>query len=129
MDGEVLSQMSLTANVISIDAEAKTAKVKIVLSYGNESEEEIQESKFEELNVPDDVAALSSKCAETGGTVESVTVPAGTFDVCTVKQVDEANGLSATASKGMVALGLVKVSTDTPMGVMNLELHSFQYGQ
>jgi len=101
-----------------------------------QSLEGTEDEATEEWKTADDVgtaeqfAQLLSNCAQEGGTSETVTVPAGSFAVCTLPLGDEYGQVVGKVSIGQVPFGVVRLEQTLEQGVqLQAELLSFQTGK
>lgn len=69
------------------------------------------------------IGSILGQCSMYGGTLESVTVPAGTFETCNLPTD------TGRASVASVPFGIVKQSQKSESGEMTIELKSFVVGQ
>lgn len=88
-----------TTTITAFDAATQTYTVKTDTSLNGQSQSEEEVTPAADMASEEMIAQILSNCAPYGGTSETVTVPAGTFAVCTI------NG----ASIGQVPFGFVKV--------------------
>lgn len=84
--------------------------------------EEMVWRKLEDLITPDLVTMILAYCTQQGGTNETVTVPAGTFETCKLPTEGEALGIrlfSDATSTGFIWVGMA------PFGLVKLQQVDF----
>ncbi len=89
-----------------------------------------QQEQVQPNDLPSDgvISQMLVSCETTGGTSESVTVPAGTFPTCAIKYND--NGRNGTAWVAAVPFGMVKNESVGQDGTnVSLTLKSYKLGQ
>ena len=67
-------------------------------------------------------AKIFPQCTAAGGTLEAITVPAGTFQTCHMTQTDPAQGYTGNFWVMDVAFNIVKSIEDQNGEVMTMEL-------
>jgi hypothetical protein len=118
--------ITMVQEVTSVNPETRRAQVKIIVVIAERAEEQTQEQTFEDLAVPT-VDQIRATCSEQGGTFETVTVPAGAFEACTV--IQEAGPVKMSVTSGAVPFKVVKTSQEMEGSSVAMELKSFKYGE
>jgi hypothetical protein len=117
---------TLESTITAANNGAYTIESKI--NMGGQSQ--VQNDQRTEQDMVSDalVGQILGSCAQYGGKMESVTVPAGTFNACALP-ADPQNGTGYTWV-AQVAFGVVKVDTTDTQGQRTYgELKSFKFGK
>lgn len=105
-----------------------TFSIESKINLGGQSQVQTEQKSEQEMVSDALIADLMSNCANYGGKIESVTVPAGTFNACALPaQPQDGTGFTWIAP---VAFGVVKVDMTNPQGQKTYaELNSFKFGK
>ena len=119
-------QGTLESTITAANSGSYTVESKINL--GGQSQVQNQQRSEQEMVSDALVGQILGNCAQYGGKLETVTVPAGTFNTCALP-ADPQDGTGFTWV-GQVAFGVVKVdTTDTQGQKTYAELQSFKFGK
>ncbi len=105
--------------ITAFDAATQTFTVKTESNFMGQSETEEEATPAADMATDAQIADVLMNCATYGGTSETITVPAGSFAVCTM------NGVSI----GAVPFGVVRVVQSQDGMTMTMELTSMARGQ
>lgn len=98
------------------------------INMGGQQQVQNDQRQAQEMVTDALISQIMTNCAQYGGKLESVTVPAGTFNTCALP-VNPQDG-TGTTWVANVPFGLVKVdSTDTQGQKTFGELNSFKFGK
>ncbi len=125
-DGKAI-QIKVTKEVLSRDEKSKSWSVKKVIQFGDETTEEINDVK--NLYAPEQFKQTLESCEKSGGKLEEVTVPAGTYATCKITTVTD-EGRVDDRWWGDVPFGLVRKNTTNRNAAANkkLDLRSVMAG-
>ena len=106
------------STITAFDPATQTYTVKTETNFNGQTEVEEEASPAADMATDAQIAAVLANCANYGGTAENITVPAGTFAVCTM------NGMSI----GNVPFGVVKLVQMSEGMTITMELSSMARG-
>jgi hypothetical protein len=109
-------------------ANGGTYTVESKINLGGQSQVQNDQRSEQEMVSDALVGQIMGNCAQYGGKLESVTVPAGTFNACALPaDPQDVTGYTWVAQ---VAFGVVKVDTTNTQGQRTYgELKSFKFGK
>ena len=111
--------------LVSFDSAANVFNEKITVTVNGQSQSQTQQVDPSGLLTDDQVNEAMSNCSAFGGKTDKVTVPAGTFDTCSLQTSD-----GSTIWISNVSFGLVKeVATAADGSAVQFELRSQRMGQ
>lgn len=115
-------ETTITAN------NAGTFSIESKIDLGGQKQVQTEQKQANELVSDALIADVMANCSNYGGKIQSVTVPAGTFNACALPaQPQDGTGFTWIAP---VAFGVVKVdTTDTQGQKTYAELNSFKFGK
>jgi hypothetical protein len=121
LEGDVMEGLTvvLVREITKANPADRTAEITSTISMGKDSRTQTEDVTFDDLITADSVATLQTGCE---GTFEAITVPAGTFDVCTAT-----DSVGTKTSKGMVPFYAVRITTDLGGGDFSLELKEYTF--
>jgi hypothetical protein len=110
---------TLKIELTSFDASTNSFTKKETTSFMGQETSEVETVNASELQSESQLQMALAYCSNMGGTLETVSVPAGNFQTCALQNAE------GKANIGVVPFALVKFSNATA----NLELISFKLGK
>jgi len=97
------------------------------MNFNGQSQVKSEQRSAQDLLSDSTIQQIIAQCAQVGGKIESVTVPAGTFNTCAVPSQE--HGTTGTMWVAQVPFGLVKIDQTNAQGQKTYgELQSFKMG-
>ena len=126
--GGMNASVTLERSIVSSDVTTDSFAVVETQTINGQAQTSTMSSKSDEMITQQQVNGMLTYCTLSGGTLETITVPAGTFATCKVLTEDENGHQEGFVWVGDVTFGIVKITGKSQGADYTFELASFRSG-